>query len=262
VQRGAPARDETSTRPQPSSTGYLDQQQPATRGSLGVDVATAVDIHLQDTMVQKICLVAEGPLSLKKPVHAILLGRFSLGQSGVFLVPGVIDSDCGGPIYALLYTLTPPLFISAGTRIAQFIPIPAGSLNSSRADRNWGFGSTGPTVCLTTQLGDRPVMRVKLHCNQISITVTALLDSGADVSLVSSDSWLHQWSTTTVNNISWVGGSSSTRKSTTPIVVLVGSENAVTVMLHVARLPGGLQMLLGQDVLSQFGERLTNQPFF
>ncbi|POI21014.1 hypothetical protein CIB84_015239, partial [Bambusicola thoracicus] len=116
------ARDETSTGPQPSSTGYLDRQQPATRGSLRVDVATAVDIHLQDTTVQKIRLVAEGPLSLKKPVHVILMERSFLGQLGVFLVPGVIDSDCQGPIYALLYTLTPPVFISAGTRIAQFIP--------------------------------------------------------------------------------------------------------------------------------------------
>ena len=120
---------------------------------------------------------------------------------------GVIDSDCRRPIYALLYTLTPPVFISAGTRIAQFIPIPAGSLNSSGADRKGGFGSTGPIACLTTQLGDRPMMRVKLQCNQISITATALLDSGADVSLVSSDIWPHQWSTTTVNNISGVGGS-------------------------------------------------------
>ncbi|POI22144.1 hypothetical protein CIB84_014109, partial [Bambusicola thoracicus] len=114
--------DGTSTGPQPSSTGYLDQQQPATRGSLGVDVATAVDIHLQDTTVQKIHFAAEGPLSLKKHVHAILLGRSSLGQSGVFLVPGVIDSDCRGLIYALLYTLTPPVFISAGICIGQFIP--------------------------------------------------------------------------------------------------------------------------------------------
>ena len=69
----------------------------------------------------------------------------------------VIDSDCRRPIYALLYTLTPPVFISAGTRIAQFIPIPAGSLNSLGADRKGGFGSIGPVACLTTQLGDRPM---------------------------------------------------------------------------------------------------------
>ena len=112
-----------------------------------MDVATAVDIHLQDTTVQIMRLVAEGPLSLKKPIHAILMRRSSLGHSGVFLVPGVIDSDCRGPIYALLYTLTPPVFISAGTRIAQFIPIPAGSLNSSGADRKGGFGSTAPRAC-------------------------------------------------------------------------------------------------------------------
>jgi len=177
-------------------------------------------------------------LSLKKSIH--LKGVILLAQLGVFLIPRVIDSDCRGPIYALLYTLISPVFISAGTRIAQFIPIPAGSLNSLGADRKGGFGSIGPIACLTTQLGDRPMMRVKLQCNQINITVTALLDSGANVSLLSSDIWPHQRSTTTVNNISWVGGSSSTRKSTTPIVVLVGSENAVTVMLHVARLPGGL----------------------
>ena len=105
------------------------------------------------------------------------------------------------------------------------------------------------------------MMRVKLQCNQINITVTALLDSGANVSLLSSDIWPHQSSTTTVKNISGVGGSSSTGKSTMPISVLVGSENAVTVMLHVDILPGDLQMLLGRDALSQIGVRLTNQPF-
>ena len=78
-------------------------------------------------------------------------------DEGVFLIPRVIDSDCRGPIYALLYTLIPPVFISAGTRIAQFIPIPAGSLNSLGADRKGGFGSIGPIACLTTQLGDRPM---------------------------------------------------------------------------------------------------------
>ncbi|NXA44212.1 POK9 protein, partial [Eudromia elegans] len=154
-------------------------------GSLGVDVATAVDIHLRDNNVQKIKLQVKGSLSSQKHVHAVLMGHSSLGASGVVLIPGVIDADCEGDIYALLFTLTPPIVIPAGTCIAQLIAVPAGAPLTMGPERTGGFSSTGKLVCLTTQLGGRPLVTVILQQGSSSITVTALLDTGADVSIVS-----------------------------------------------------------------------------
>ncbi|KAF1550413.1 hypothetical protein FQV19_0015986, partial [Eudyptula minor] len=41
---------------------------------------------------------------------------------GLFVLPGVIDSDYTGQVQALLWTPSPPVFIPAGSRIAQLVP--------------------------------------------------------------------------------------------------------------------------------------------
>ncbi|KAF1664380.1 hypothetical protein FQA23_0008506, partial [Aptenodytes patagonicus] len=41
---------------------------------------------------------------------------------GLFVLPGVIDSDYMGQVQALLWTPSPPVYIPAGSRIAQLVP--------------------------------------------------------------------------------------------------------------------------------------------
>uniref|UniRef100_A0A8C3UA08 dUTPase-like domain-containing protein n=1 Tax=Catharus ustulatus TaxID=91951 RepID=A0A8C3UA08_CATUS len=92
----------------------MQSLQPATAGSLGLDLAAAVDV----TFMQ-----------------------------GLFVLPGVIDSDYTGELMIMAFTLFPPFTITKGQHIAQIIPLPqltkgiAPLCQQPRQDK--GFGSTG-----------------------------------------------------------------------------------------------------------------------
>ena len=58
--------------------------QPATRGSLGLDLATAVDTTLIDNRTQKIATRVRGPLIINGQSYgALLLGRSSGSLKGL-----------------------------------------------------------------------------------------------------------------------------------------------------------------------------------
>uniref|UniRef100_A0A8B9V9B8 dUTPase-like domain-containing protein n=1 Tax=Anas zonorhyncha TaxID=75864 RepID=A0A8B9V9B8_9AVES len=112
------------------------------RGSLGVDLATAVSVTLPDKSVVAIPTGIQGPLS-NTPLGGLLLGRSSVGLKGLIVIPGIIDIDHVGEIRVMAYTLNPPLFIPKGTKIAQLIALQnyqprAGAL----VNREGGFGSS------------------------------------------------------------------------------------------------------------------------
>uniref|UniRef100_A0A8B9FEZ6 dUTPase-like domain-containing protein n=1 Tax=Amazona collaria TaxID=241587 RepID=A0A8B9FEZ6_9PSIT len=114
----------------------------ATVGSAGVDLATAVDITLTSTEVVVIDSDQKGPLG--HGLSALLIGRSSVSRKGIFVVPGLIDSDYHGVIKIMLYTLTPPLTIPAKSKIAQLIPFQACVPKAQTRERGQGgFGSTG-----------------------------------------------------------------------------------------------------------------------
>ncbi|KFV04734.1 hypothetical protein N340_12037, partial [Tauraco erythrolophus] len=157
-------------------------------GSLGVDVETTVDTLLKDTSVVLIPTNAKGPLcSDQLSIGGLLLGRSSTSRSGVIVLPGVIDADYTGVIQAMVYTLHPPAFIPAGSRIAQIVPLNNLSLNDSknltvRGDK--GFGSTGPAVLFTQKLFERPKIAVSLTCKNQTIVLHPILDTGADITII------------------------------------------------------------------------------
>uniref|UniRef100_A0A8V0YBG1 dUTPase-like domain-containing protein n=1 Tax=Gallus gallus TaxID=9031 RepID=A0A8V0YBG1_CHICK len=122
---------------------------PATRGSLGIDLAAAVNVTLKNHSVQKIPTGTYGPISRDKDLGALLIGRSLAGVAGLIVLPGVIDADYIGEIMVCTYTLTPPLTITVGTRIAQLIVYKRVSTHETaqlpeRGDR--GFGSTQDAV--------------------------------------------------------------------------------------------------------------------
>ncbi|XP_064032409.1 deoxyuridine 5'-triphosphate nucleotidohydrolase-like [Pogoniulus pusillus] len=157
AERERPPRTDTS-----SGSGAL---QPATRGSIGLDLATAVDCTLVDTRPTRNATTINGPLVINGcQVGALLLGRSSSAIKGLSIVPGVIDADYTGTIQIMLYTLFPPIHIPAGSRIAQLLPYPhlTGHLQpltqTERAAQ--GFGSTGTAAMLTMNMRHRPEVTV------------------------------------------------------------------------------------------------------
>ncbi|NXU14773.1 POK9 protein, partial [Pardalotus punctatus] len=132
------------------------------RGSLGLDLATTVDVTLIDQQPCKISTAVQGPVKINGHAYgALLLGRSSSGIKGLFVLPGLIDSDFTGEISIVAQTLFPPIHIPKGSKIAQLIPIPHLTAEMQKVGQsiecgNVGFGSTGGLVTLTVPMCDRP----------------------------------------------------------------------------------------------------------
>uniref|UniRef100_A0A8U8B204 dUTPase-like domain-containing protein n=1 Tax=Geospiza parvula TaxID=87175 RepID=A0A8U8B204_GEOPR len=105
---------------QPATTSL----QPATAGSLGMDVASSVAVTLMTTQPEKVPTGIKGPIIIDgQPMGALLLGRSSATMLGLFVLPGVIDADFTGEICVMVYTPFPPIQIEKGQRIAQLVPL-------------------------------------------------------------------------------------------------------------------------------------------
>ncbi|NXW24711.1 POK9 protein, partial [Circaetus pectoralis] len=158
-------------------------------GSAGVDLDTAVETTLFDTTVQCIPTTACGPLGFGLSV--LLVGRSSTTRKGLFVLPGVIDSDFTGQIQVMVWTPMPPVNIPAGSRIAQLIPFQAQVPNALKQHRGTeGFGSTGePEIFWALDIGQRkPTLQIQfLHPQDqpTSWTCQLLVDTGADVTIIS-----------------------------------------------------------------------------
>ncbi|NWU88005.1 POK9 protein, partial [Onychorhynchus coronatus] len=183
--------------------------QPATSGSLGLDLAAAVDTTLMTTHPCKIPTGIFRPIQINgQDYSALLLGRSSVTLMELFILPGIIDADYIGEIQIMAYTPFPPIQIKKGERIAQLLPLPQFAKGLA-AQRNvcgdQGFSSSGVAM-LTLDLFTRPKKKVKITHAGSSIEVWRLLDTGADSSIINPCCWPKKWRSSPVSGtISRVG---------------------------------------------------------
>lgn len=249
--------------------GFLQQHQPATRGSLGFDLATTVDTTLTDNTIHKIPRDAIGPLiHPDSSVGALLVGRSSAGVKGLIVLPGVIDADDTGLIYIMAYTVCPPLFVPKGSCIAQIIAIDnlfCDPPESTVYRQDLGFGSAKthrPAMCFTAKMTGRPMMTVIMSQGNTSKQIVAMLDTGADVTIISRSEWPRDWSLEMpTSSISGVRGQSVLYVSKDPVTLQFPETQQVNLKVYVMSLPGTLSALIGHDVLSQLGAVLTTLHF-
>ncbi|KFQ22578.1 hypothetical protein N332_01101, partial [Mesitornis unicolor] len=158
-------------------------------GSLGFDLETAVDVTLIDTKVQKIPSTAVRLLYNKDSgIGGLLVGRSSAGVKGLLVLPGVIDTDYAGRIYIMVHTVSPPMHIPKGSRIAQIVPLqnPLSPLTRTAVYRgDQGFGSSGAAVCFSVKMEQWPMMRITMSQQGKAQNINAMLDTGADVTIIS-----------------------------------------------------------------------------
>ncbi|NXE71306.1 POK9 protein, partial [Calcarius ornatus] len=172
--------------------------QPTTTGSLGLDLAAAVDVMLMTPHPQKILTGIYGPIVIQdKVVGALLFGRPSASMLGLFVLPGVIDADYTGEIMAMAYTPFPPVQVNKGQRIAQLVPLEqmTKGLQAIKGQERGekGFGSTGGLTLLTLNLSERPKKRVEVEFQGQKRSFSGLLDTGADSSIISPSCWPQHW---------------------------------------------------------------------
>ncbi|NWR31355.1 POK9 protein, partial [Tachuris rubrigastra] len=195
------------------------QLQPVTSGSLGLDLAAAVDFTIMTTSPQLIPTGIYGPLLINGvAMGALLLGRSSTTLSGVFVLPGLVDADYSGEIKIMIYTPFPPVKICKGQRLAQLVPLLQLTKTiaplSDQKKTNRGFGSTGNEALLTLNLSSRPKLKVTIYWDRQSHALLALLDTGADSSIISPEHWPARWPLYPSNaTITGVGGISLAKRT-------------------------------------------------
>lgn len=227
---------------------------------------TAVDATLTSTEVHKIPSNAMGPLiSQDSVVGGLLLGRSSAGVKGLLVVPGVIDADYTGRVYIMAYAICPALFVPKGSRIAQIVALNNPLCHSPESESyhgDQGFGSTGPAVCFTTRMDHRPTMNIGLSQNNLSKQIVAMLDTGADITIINKSIWLVCWPVELpTSSITGIGGQSTPYVSKHPVCLHFPERQEVSLKIYVLQLPGTLEALTGRDVLSQIGAVLTTNHF-
>ncbi|NXG96950.1 POK9 protein, partial [Loxia leucoptera] len=230
--------------------------QPATTGSLGLDLSAAVDVTLMTNRPEKIPTGVKGPLILNgQTCGALLLGRSSTTMLGLFVLPGVIDADFTGEIQIMAYTLYPPIKVTKGQRIAQLVPLSQMTSGiqpfTGQARDEKGFGSTGVTL-LTVVLQNRPKQKVKITYGHQSITLYGLLDTGADTSIISPEAWPQHWPLfPSANMLTGVGG--FTLASRSPSLSVCIEDQQISAVFSIVQLPPTVSCLIGRDILTQLG---------
>ncbi|RMC10091.1 hypothetical protein DUI87_12889 [Hirundo rustica rustica] len=179
---------------------------------------------------------------------------------GIMVHLGLIDVDFSGQIHAMVSTPIPPLTIPKGTQIAQLVPFKSSVSRTEDWSRgDGGFCSTGPpqvrwTAVLTK---DRP----ETLCNVSMVGATpseihlrGLLDTGADVSILSLAAWPPQWPLSLAKtSIAGLGGTKQCYVSRNPVTITNLEGQMAIIWRHVTEIP---QNLWVRDVLAAWGVRL------
>ncbi|XP_031990004.1 uncharacterized protein LOC116455829 [Corvus moneduloides] len=187
VEREGPPCDDTKSDSIPSDPGSQHLRtststeqhfrlQPATLGSLGLDLAISTNCTLIDNRPQRVPTGIKGPIIINgKAVGALLIGRSSATMEGLQILTGLIDADYTGEIQIMVQTLFPPMFIEKGTRLPQLVPLPVltEGLSPIHSDsRGEGaFGSTGPVAMLTVSLKSWPRRMVAVTYQGQTVTL-------------------------------------------------------------------------------------------
>uniref|UniRef100_A0A8C6XUK4 dUTPase-like domain-containing protein n=1 Tax=Naja naja TaxID=35670 RepID=A0A8C6XUK4_NAJNA len=120
----------------------------ATRGSAGIDLILQEEVKFKfPGEVQVVPSQLSGPLP--QNYVGLVLPWSSMGKNGIFVIPGVIDSDYTGIIYVQLWTNFPqilPIHSSPAQLLHLPYFVPAGGEPKERGEG--GFVSTDPNYLL------------------------------------------------------------------------------------------------------------------
>jgi len=195
-----------------------------------------------------------GPLPPK--TQALFLGRSSTTLSGPFVLPGVIDSDSTDEIKIMAWTPFPPCTVPKGSRVAQLVLIPTvtdSTVPNQPQQRQGGFGSTGDPQILWVQSisQKRPVYQCTLIRGGQKVMLNGIIDTGADVTVISQAKWPPQWPLANVSQtLAGIGGTGKSHQSVELIQIQGLEGHTASIKPFVLPVP---MVLWGHDVLSQWG---------
>lgn len=154
----------------------------------------------------------------------------------------------------MAWTPFPPCTVPKGTCITQLILFPHESQPpvEEHKERVGGFGSTGiPQILWVQAISDRrPTCKCTLSLRGHKVTLTSILDTRADVTVISQAKWPPAWALTEVPQaLTGIGGSSRSYQSHHLIQVMGPEGHTASIKPSVLPI---LMVLWGHDLLSQW----------
>ena len=188
---------------------------------------------------------------LPKGTFGLILGRSSVALRGLTIIPGVIDSDHVGEFLIMVSTST-TLSLLAGEHIALILLLPYHPFLALPNERTGGFGSTGWHIFWEMLIkGSRPVLSLIMQGNNFE----GLVDTGADVSVISSQQWPQDWEKEKSPLMLTRSGSiADVWKSTHPLQCQFHNGRSVFVTFYIVNIPINIW---GRDLVSPLGASVT-----
>lgn len=217
-------------------------------------MASNQPVTLQTTSVHLVSMGVWGPIG--NNMHALLIRHACTTKLGLFVLPGVIDSDIEGEIQIMLWTPMPPCFIPAGQRLAQLVPFCSTTPSGKGKRGTAGFGSTGqPQIFWASAI---TAAQLTMVCTIDGKKFKGLVDAEADASIIRSRDWPSGWpKVNPTSTLVGVGGLQHPRQSAHLRLVIGPDGQTAHIAPFIAPVPC---TLWGRDVLGQFGTIASRDP--
>lgn len=133
------------------------------------------------------------------------------GPPELSVVPQIKRMEPGGDVTILVYCQDPPWFLSKGQVVAQAVSVPKDFPRCHRTPSIWWAEIVGQ---------DKPTINCRLCSGRSMATLTGMVDTGADVTVVSSAEWPKDWGLKPVNGrVTRIGGLAASMWSANSIVI-------------------------------------------
>lgn len=167
------------------------------------------------------------------------------GPPELFILPEVQTVNINGTITVTVFCNNPPWFLNKGTPIAQANLLPQ---EFPRCHRT-------PSIRWAEIVGrDKPMKHCKLCNGKSAVYLTGMVDTGADVTIISRAEWPREWKVKPTNGrITGIGGTATSMRSVKNIIIEGPDGHVATVRPFV--IDSGFT-LWGRDLLSQWGTQL------
>lgn len=221
------------------------------------DLATSRMVYFMD---RNHAVIPTGVTGMSwKRQEFLIIGRDRRSILGLIIYPSIISANQNEELTVLAQALRPPLTVPKNTSIAKAIALPSHATEQVMPVLNQQFPSCGEHAEVhamwVKQIGrDRPIIVCDLICNGQKITIEGILDTGADVTVISYLFWPEQLNLVTpVNCLSGIGRNSFCLQSENTIIVSgPGGKTALICPFIVQKPITGW----GRDILAQWGTKL------
>ena len=144
------------------------------------------------------------------------------------------------------------LSLLAGERIAQLLLLPYHPFSSYSNEIVSGFGSTGQSIFWEMLINDsRPLMSLIIEDRQFE----GLVDTGADVSVISLQQWPNDWKKEKSPLVlTGLGSTANVWRSAQPLSCQLSNGKKVFISFYIVNIPINIW---GRDLLFSLGTTLT-----